>query len=91
VEPSPRPSTADAPAESRGDGTETPPAGAGGVLRIGAVVRLRKPHACGGWEWTVTRAGADVGLACRSCGRFLVLPRARFTRHAREVKPPAEG
>ena len=26
------------------------------------VVRLRKPHPCGSFEWTVVRLGADIGL-----------------------------
>ncbi|MGH2533791.1 MAG: DUF951 domain-containing protein [Thermomicrobiales bacterium] len=39
------------------------------------VVRLRKPHPCGGFEWTVVRLGADIGLRCHSCGRKVLLPR----------------
>ena len=26
------------------------------------MVRLRKPHPCGGYEWEVTRLGADIGI-----------------------------
>ena len=39
------------------------------------VVRLRKPHPCGGYEWTVVRLGADIGLRCNGCGRKVLLPR----------------
>ena len=39
------------------------------------VVRLRKPHPCGSYEWTVVRVGADIGLVCRTCGRRVLLPR----------------
>lgn len=39
------------------------------------VVRLRKPHPCGSYEWTVVRLGADIGLRCRTCGRRVLLPR----------------
>jgi hypothetical protein len=38
-------------------------------------VRLRKPHACGGYEWMVTRLGADIGIVCRQCGRRVLLER----------------
>ncbi len=31
-------------------------------LRIGDVVRLRKKHPCGGFEWEIVRVGADIGL-----------------------------
>jgi hypothetical protein len=39
------------------------------------VVRLRKPHPCGSYEWTVVRIGADIGLVCQGCGRRVLLPR----------------
>lgn len=42
---------------------------------IDDVVRLRKPHPCGSYEWTVVRVGADIGLVCRTCGRRVLLPR----------------
>lgn len=42
---------------------------------IDDIVRLRKPHPCGSYEWTVVRVGADIGLVCRNCGRRVLLPR----------------
>ncbi len=47
---------------------------------VGDVVRLRKPHPCGGFDWTVVRLGADIGLKCRGCGRRLLLPRRNLER-----------
>ncbi len=44
-------------------------------FRMGDVVRLRKPHPCGGFEWDVVRLGADIGLKCRTCGRRVLLDR----------------
>jgi hypothetical protein len=49
-------------------------------VRMGDVVRLRKPHPCGGFEWEVVRLGADIGLACRTCGRRTMLERRVFER-----------
>jgi hypothetical protein len=45
------------------------------VLILGDVVRLRKPHPCGSFDWTVVRLGADIGLRCRGCERKVLLPR----------------
>ncbi len=45
-------------------------------FRAGDVVRLRKPHPCGGLDWTVYRIGADIGLECRTCARRVMLTRA---------------
>lgn len=47
---------------------------------MGDVVRLRKPHPCGGFEWAVTRLGADIGLRCLQCGRRLMLARPTLER-----------
>ncbi len=44
-------------------------------LVLGDVVRLRKPHPCGSFEWTVVRLGADIGLRCHGCGHKVLLPR----------------
>lgn len=47
---------------------------------LGDVVRLRRPHPCGGDEWLVDRLGADLGLRCRRCGRHVLVERARVER-----------
>lgn len=47
---------------------------------LGDIVRLRKPHPCGGFEWTVVRLGADIGLVCSTCGRRVLLPRRELER-----------
>ncbi|HEX9551372.1 MAG TPA: DUF951 domain-containing protein [Candidatus Limnocylindrales bacterium] len=44
-------------------------------LYLGDVVRLRRPHPCGGATWLVDRLGADIGLRCQTCGRHLLLER----------------
>ena len=49
-------------------------------VRLADVVRMRKVHACGGWEWNVVRLGADIGLVCCTCNRRVLLPRRQFER-----------
>ena len=44
------------------------------------IVRLRKVHPCGSYEWRVVRLGADIGLKCQGCGRRVLLPRSVFER-----------
>jgi len=44
------------------------------------IVRLRKVHPCGSYEWRVVRIGADIGLKCLGCGRRVMLPRSTFER-----------
>jgi hypothetical protein len=49
-------------------------------FRVGDVLRMRKPHPCGGFEWSVLRLGADIGVKCQTCGRRLMLPRRELER-----------
>ncbi|MCO5221201.1 MAG: DUF951 domain-containing protein [Thermomicrobiales bacterium] len=49
-------------------------------FRVGDVVRLRKVHPCGGYEWSVLRLGGDIGIKCQTCGRRLMLPRRELER-----------
>jgi hypothetical protein len=52
-------------------------------VKVGDVVRLKKPHACGANEWEVTKLGMDIGLTCRSCDRKVRLMRPEFDRRFR--------
>ena len=54
-------------------------------LKPGDVVQLKKQHPCGEYLWTVTRMGADIGLVCRKCGRYVMMPRAQLARRIRSV------
>jgi hypothetical protein len=49
-------------------------------IHVGDVVRLRKPHPCGSYEWRIVRIGADIGLKCQTCGHRVLLPRSTFER-----------
>ena len=55
-------------------------------IRLGDIVRLKKPHPCGSYEWEVVRLGADIGLRCLGCGRKVLLPRDRFRRRVRGLR-----
>lgn len=44
------------------------------------VVRMRKPHACGGTDWVIVRVGADIGLRCLQCNHRVLLVRSLFER-----------
>jgi hypothetical protein len=52
-------------------------------VKVGDVVRLKKPHACGANEWEVTKLGMDIGLECVGCTRKVRLLRAEFDRRFR--------
>jgi hypothetical protein len=55
------------------------------------VVRLRKPHPCGGYEWVVVRLGADIGLRCTTCGRRVLLPRRELAKRLKTIVSRSAG
>ncbi|MBH75012.1 MAG: hypothetical protein CL896_04375 [Dehalococcoidia bacterium] len=48
--------------------------------QLGDILRLRKRHPCGAFEWRVVRLGADIGLRCTSCERRILLSRSVLER-----------
>jgi hypothetical protein len=54
-------------------------------LEVGDVVRLRKKHPCGGFEWQIVRVGADIGLRCLTCKRRVLVPRSRIEKRIKTV------
>ena len=54
-------------------------------VQPGDIVKLRKPHPCGGYLWLVTRIGADIGLQCQKCQRRVLLTRAEFRKRLKQI------
>jgi hypothetical protein len=52
-------------------------------FRIADVLRLRKPHPCGGLEWQIVRVGADIRIECLSCRRRVLLPRRELEKRVK--------
>ncbi|MBN2386588.1 MAG: DUF951 domain-containing protein [Anaerolineales bacterium] len=61
-------------------------------LQLKDRLRLRKPHPCGGYEWTVVRLGADIGLECDTCKRRVILTRRELARRLKTIlaRPAAD-
>ena len=52
-------------------------------IRLGDIVRLKKKHPCGGYEWQVVRLGADIGIKCLKCQHRVLLERRVFERRVK--------
>ena len=52
-------------------------------LKLGDLIRLKKPHPCGEYIWKITRLGADIGLACQGCEHHILIPRTLLARRIR--------
>jgi hypothetical protein len=60
-------------------------------LDLNDVIRMRKPHPCGGYEWRVVRLGADIGLVCQTCGRRIMLDRRSLRNRMKTIVSKAEA
>jgi len=54
-------------------------------LAVGDTVRLKKQHPCGGFEWQITRIGADIGIRCLTCGRKVLLARSKVEKRIKAI------
>jgi hypothetical protein len=59
-------------------------------IKIGDIVRLKKKHPCGSYEWQVVRLGADIGLRCLVCQRRVLLERSVLERRAKAISSGEE-
>jgi hypothetical protein len=59
-------------------------------IDIKDIVRLRKKHPCGSYEWEVVRLGVDIGLICQGCGRRILIPRSTFNKRLKEIVRTAD-
>ena len=55
-------------------------------IQVGDIVRLKKKHPCGSFEWEVLRIGADFRLKCYGCGHQIMIPRKQVEKNIKNVK-----
>ena len=54
-------------------------------VRVGDVLRMKKPHPCGSMEFTVLRSGMDFKIRCNGCGREVMVPRLKFEKNIKKI------
>ena len=52
-------------------------------VRMADVIRMQRPHPCGGLDWEVVRVGADIGLRCLTCDHRVLMERATLRKRAK--------
>jgi hypothetical protein len=60
-------------------------------FQVGDIVRLRKPHPCGGTDWEVVRLGADIGLKCQTCQHRVLLTRRELEKRLKTFVQRAQA
>lgn len=53
--------------------------------RMADIVRMRKPHPCGGADWQIVRLGGDIRVECLTCRRRVLLPRRELEKRVKTI------
>ena len=56
---------------------------------VGDIIRMKKPHPCGTYEWEILRVGADFRLKCTGCGHQVMVPRKLVEKNTTEIRKKA--
>lgn len=56
---------------------------------VGDIVRLKKKHPCGSFQWEILRVGADFRLKCEGCGHQIMIERKAVEKNTREIRKKA--
>ena len=60
------------------------------MFKLGDIILMKKPHACGENRWEVIRMGADIKVKCLGCGHIVMIPRAEFSKRLKKVLTQAD-
>lgn len=60
------------------------------MFKLGDIIIMKKPHACGENRWEVIRLGADIKVKCLGCGHIVMIPRAEFSKKFKKVLTQAD-
>jgi len=50
------------------------------AFNLGDIVKMKKQHPCGSYNWEVVRMGMDIKIKCVGCGRLVMLSRSEFEK-----------
>ena len=53
-------------------------------LEIGQIIKMKKKHPCGSYEWEILRVGADFRLKCVVCEHQVMLPRVKVEKNIKK-------
>lgn len=59
-------------------------------FNLGDIVKMKKQHPCGTYDFEIIRVGADIKIKCTGCGRIVMIPRSKFVKGAKKIVVEAE-
>ena len=58
------------------------------TFELNDIIKLKKKHPCGSFEWEVLRVGADFRLKCVGCGHQLMMARILVEKNLKGIRKP---
>ena len=55
-------------------------------IQVGDIVKLKKQHPCGSYEWEVLRMGADFRVKCMGCAHQIMISRKVLEKSVKEIR-----
>ena len=55
-------------------------------IQVGNIVKLKKKHPCGSFEWEILRVGADFRLKCLGCEHHVMMERKLVEKSVKEIR-----
>ncbi|QUO31648.1 DUF951 domain-containing protein [Coprococcus sp. AF21-14LB] len=55
-------------------------------FEVGDIVKLKKKHPCGSFEWEILRVGADFRLKCTGCGHQIMISRKNVEKNVKDIR-----
>ena len=55
-------------------------------IKVGQILKLKKQHPCGSYEWEVLRTGIDFRLRCLGCDHMVMIPRVKLEKNIKQIK-----
>ena len=55
-------------------------------FEVGDIVKMKKKHPCGSFEWEIIRVGVDFRIKCMGCGHTVMVDRKLVEKKAKELK-----
>ena len=60
------------------------------TYEVGDIVKMKKKHPCGSFEWEILRVGADFRLKCMGCGHQIMIARKLVEKNTRQITKKAQ-
>lgn len=58
-------------------------------FEVGDVIKMKKKHPCGSFEWEILRVGADFKIQCLGCGHQVMVERKLVEKRTKELRKKA--